>query len=442
MNEPRALVEHFFRHEFGRVGALLTRTLGVRRLDLVEDVVQAALVQALETWSRRGVPEDPSGWLYRTARNLAIDALRRERTHAHAMTRLAEDDEPASSPLEAHFADEIGDEPLRLLFVCCHEAIPEESRVALALRTLCGFSTAEIARALLTTEAGVQKRIQRARDRLRKLDVDFDTPAAGLLCARLDAVLTVVYLLFSQGCHVTHGDMPIRRDLCDEARRLAGMLAAHPVGDVPAVHALIALMCFHGARFDARVALDGSMILLEEQDRSAWNWNDVREGMAWLARSAAGDELTRYHVEAAIAWEHCRAPTFAETDWQRMAQLYDTLDRIAPSPLNSLNSAVVEAYLQGPQAGLDRLASVAPEDVPSRYPGWHTVSGELNFRLGRRSAAERAWLEALRLTDCRADQEFLRRRLAAVRLPDQCEPAADQSSVQEEDADEITTERT
>src|SRR5713101_3312594 len=156
MNEPRALVEHFFRHEFGRLVAVLTRSLGVRRLDLVEDVVQAALVQALETWSRRGVPEDPAGWLYRTARNLAIDALRRERTHAQALPRLAEDAERESSPLEAHFADEIGDEPLRLLFVCCHEAVPAESRVALALRTLCGFSTAEIARALLTTDANVQ----------------------------------------------------------------------------------------------------------------------------------------------------------------------------------------------------------------------------------------------------------------------------------------------
>ena len=163
MSEPRALVEHFFRHEFGRLGAVLTRSLGVRRLDLVEDVVQAALVQALETWSRRGVPEDPAGWLYRTARNLAIDALRRERTHAQALPRLAEDDERESSPLEAHFADEIGDEPLRLLFVCCHEAVPAESRVAIALRTLCGFSTAEIARALLTTDANVQKRIERAR---------------------------------------------------------------------------------------------------------------------------------------------------------------------------------------------------------------------------------------------------------------------------------------
>jgi RNA polymerase sigma factor (sigma-70 family) len=422
MSEPRALVEHFFRHEFGRLCAVLTRSLGVRRLDLVEDVVQAALVQALEVWSRRGVPEEPAGWLFRTARNLAIDALRRERTLAQALPRLADDldrrgPEPRADrgPLhefEARFADEIGDEPLRLLFVCCHEALPAESRVALALRMLCGFSTAEIARALLTTEANVQKRIERARDRLRELDVEFDTPVAAQLRARLDAVLAVVYLLFSQGCYVTHHDMPIRRDLCDDARRLARMLAAHPVGNVPAVDALLALMCFHAARFDARVALDGAIVLLEEQDRSAWNWSDVREGMEWLGKSAAGNELTRYHVEAGIAWEHCRAATFADTDWQRIAELYDTLDRIAPSPLHSLNRAVAEAYLHGPQAGLDRLATVPSERVPAGYPGWHLVIGELHFRLGRYSAAERAWREALRLTAARADREFLLRRLA------------------------------
>jgi RNA polymerase sigma-70 factor (ECF subfamily) len=423
MSEPRALVEHFFRHESGRLVAVLTRSLGVRRLALVEDVVQAALVQALETWARRGVPEDPAGWLYRTARNLAIDALRRERTHAHALPRLAEDADRDPAPLAAQFADEIGDEPLRLLFVCCHEAVPAESRVALALRTLCGFSTAEIARALLTTDANVQKRVERARDRLRELDVDFDTPAATQLDARLDAVLAVVYLLFSQGCHVTHGDLPIRRDLCAEARRLARMLATQSVGAVPAVHALLALMCLHAARFDARVAGGGAIVLLEEQDRSAWNWGDVREGMAWLAQAAAGDELTRYHIEAGIAWEHCRAATFADTDWRRIAELYDTLERVAPSPLHALNSAVAAAYLHGPQAGLDRLAAVPPDSVPARYPGWHTVIGELHFRLGQHAAAAHAWREALRLTTAGADRDFLRRRLAACR-PDGDEPGS------------------
>jgi len=410
VTEPRELVEHFFRHESGRLVAVLTRSLGVRRLGLAEDVVQAALVQALEAWSRRGVPDDPAGWLYRTARNLAIDAMRREQTHAKALPHVA--DEQEVPPPEARFVDEIGDESLRLLFVCCHEEVPAESRIAFALRTLGGFSTAEIARGLLTTEANIQKRVERARDRLRELNVDFD--AAPQLHARLDAVLSVIYLLFGQGCHATHAEEPIRRDLCDEARRLARMLAGHPVGDVPAVHALLALMCFHSARFDARVALDGGLVLFEDQDRSAWNWGDVREGMEWLARSATGDELTRYHVEAGIAWEHCRAPTFEATDWQRIAEGYELLERIAPSPIHALNRAVAEAHLHGPQAGLDLLAAVAPEDIPARYPGWHSVIGELHFRLGHHSAAERAWQEALRLATASTDQEFLRRRLAGL----------------------------
>ncbi len=413
MSEPRALMEHFFRREFGRFCALPTRSPGVRQLALDEDIVQTALVHALETWSRRGVPEDPAGWLYFTARNLAIDAFRRERIHSRALPRLAESAEPEMSPLEKHFADEIGDESLRLLFVCCHQEVPVESRIALALRTICGFSTAEIARAFLTIEVNIQKRIERARNRLRELDVDFDTPAKERLGARLDAVLAVIYLLFSQGCYVTHDDMPIRRDLCDEARRLARMLAAHPIGEASAVYALLALMCFHSARFDARVARDGSIVLLEQQDRSAWNWSDVREGMAWLAKSVAGDELTRYHVEAGIACEHCRAPTFADTDWQRITQLYQMLKGISPSPLHSLNRAVAEAYLLGPQAGLDRLSAVPPESVLSHYPGWHTIFGELQFRLGHFSAAERAWREALSLTSARADRDFLCRRLAA-----------------------------
>jgi RNA polymerase sigma-70 factor (ECF subfamily) len=411
MSEPRALVDHFFRHEFGRLVAVLTRSLGVRRLELVEDVVQAALMQALETWSRHGVPEDPAGWLYRTARNLAIDALRREQTHARALPRLAEQSETDISSEEAQFDDELGDEPLRLLFVCCHEAVPAESRVAFALRTLCGFSTAEIARSLLTSEANVQKRIERARDRLRELDVAVETPSAPELAGRLEAVRSVIYLLFSQGCHATHADAPIRRDLCDEARRLARMLAHHSVGAVPAVHALLALMCFHAARFDARVNLDGGIVLIEEQDRATWNWNDVREGMEWLARSAVGAELTRYHLEAGIAWEHCRAETFADTDWRRIAELYDALDRIAPSPIHALNRAVAEAYLHGPQAGLDRLAAVNPVDIPARYPGWHAVTGEFHFRLGEFARAEQAWHEALHWTTAGADREYLDRRL-------------------------------
>ena len=321
MSEPRALVEHFFRHEFGRLVAVLTRSLGVRRLDLAEDVVQAAHKQALQTWSRRGVPEDPAGWLYRTARNLAIDALRRERTHAQVLSRVAENAERESSPLAAHFADEIGDEPLRLLFLCCHEAVPTESRVAIALRTLCGFSTAEIARALLTTDANVQKRIERARDRLRELDVDFDTPDAAQLRARLDAVLAVVYLLFNRGCHVTHSGTCRSTATC-AMRPTAGTDARLPIPSATSrpVHALLAASLFHGAHADARIALDGAIVLLEEQDRSAWNWADVVK--AWRGspgRPSATKPRGTSTWKPASPGSTAARLTFADTDWRRLA---------------------------------------------------------------------------------------------------------------------------
>lgn len=415
MTEPRELVEHFFRHESGRLVALLTRSLGIGRLDLVEDVVQASLMQALQAWASRGIPDDPAAWLYRTARNNAIDALRRQRVHDRILPRLAGSTSVAEPlPDELQFAEEIGDEPLRLLFLCCHDSVPIESRVALALRTVCGFGTAEIARGLLTSEANVQKRIARAKGRLR--DEPDAWEVSGLVASlreRLDAVLAVVYLLFNEGYNASHSDTPIRRDLCDEALRLARMLALHPVGDDAVVFAMLATLCFHAARFDARISTEGTVVLLGEQDRSAWDWTLIREAMEWMSRSAIGNTLSRYHVESAIAWEHCRARSFAETDWGRIIGLYETLDQIAPSPIHVLNRAVAEAYRDGPRAGLDRLANVPPEQVPKRYPAWQAVVGELHFRAGNFEEAERALSQSLALAP--VDQALIAHRLAECR---------------------------
>ncbi len=413
MTQLNDLVEHFFRHESGRLVALLTRSLGVERLDLVEDVVQASLMQALETWGVRGIPDDPAGWLYRTARNRALDSLRRERVRERILPEISVDacEEPLAD--EPQFADEIGDEPLRLLFLCCHESVPIESSVALALRTVCGFGTDEIARGLLTTEANVQKRIARAKGRLRDEPGAWESPGLGPLRSRLDAVLATIYLLFNEGYNAAHSDVPIRRDLCDEALRLARMLAVHAAGDDSVVFALVAVIGLHSARLDSRLSPSGTIVLLEEQDRSTWNWSLVREAMEWMGRSATGPTLTRYHVEAAIAWEHCRAPAFAETDWGRIIDLYSTLERIAPSPIHSLNRAVAEAYRDGPEAGLARLAKVPPEQIPARYPAWQAVVGELQFRAGNLVEAEKAWCEALTLAPI--DHDLIARRLADCR---------------------------
>ena len=269
----------------------------------------------------------------------------------------------------------------------------------------------------------------RARDRLRDLDVDFEAPAAPQLCTRLDAVLAVVYLLFSQGCHVTHGDMPIRRDLCDQARRLRADARRSSHRRRPGGTCLARARCASMGPASTQASRSTAIVLLEEQDRCALELGDaVREGMAWLRQVSR-----RRRADAFITWKPASRgstaarPTFADTDWRRIAELYtDTLDRIAPSPLHSLNRAVAEAYVHGPQAGLDRLAAVLPENAPARYPGWHAVIGELHFRLGRHSAAgASAWPgKPLRFTTARADREFLRRRLAVCR-PDGGEPATE-----------------
>jgi RNA polymerase sigma-70 factor (ECF subfamily) len=414
-HDPPALVEHFFRHESGRLVALLSRALGLHHLELVEDVVQGALLKALQSWSRQGIPTEPEAWLYRTARNLAIDEIRRRGVHDRILPDVypgqIEADEPAHPSLTADFDDA----PLRLLFVCCHESVPEPSRVALALKVLCGFSTAEIARALLTTEANIQKRISRARDRLRELDVSLDSPSLVEASLRLESVLSVIYLIFNEGYQASHADLTVRRDLCEEALRLGRMLASHPAGQAPQLSALLALICYQSARFEARVTPDGGVLLLNEQDRTRWDWRLVREGMFWMSRSASGSEVSRFHVEAAIAWEHCRAPSFEETDWPSIVALYRTLGQIAPSFIHKLNLAVAVSYVDGPKAAIALLETADAGDLPARYPLWHAVLGELRFRDGDIKRAEADFTRALAATYARSDQELLRKRLADCR---------------------------
>ncbi len=416
MSGSHQLVEHFFRHESGRLVAILAKSLGLARLDLVEDVVQAALLKALQVWARQGIPDDPQGWLFRTAKNLALDSLRREGVHARILPEVfPREGEAAEAALDVSFDEEIADAPLRLMFACCHEAVPAESRVALALKTLCGFGIGEIARALLMTESNVEKRITRAKEKFRAEKIAIDEIPLDRLPERLDSVLAVIYLLFNEGYAASHADVPIRRDLCDEAIRLTRMLLAHPLGKEPHVEALLSLMLFHDSRLHARIAADGGVILLEEQNREVWEWGKIREGMFWMARSARGDRPSRYHLESAIAWEHCRARSFQETDWGAIAKLYEALETIAPSLTHLLNGAIARSYLDGPQKALERLLAVCETDIPSPYPYWHAVVGEMRFRLKDYRGAEEAWMRSLKETFARSDQELLRRKLAKCR---------------------------
>jgi RNA polymerase sigma factor (sigma-70 family) len=402
-----ALVEHAFRHDYGRLVAALVRRVGVGNLELVEDAVQAALAAALDAW-REGPPENARGWLYRVAYNRVVQELRRASGRARILERLRAEEEEGAAPGEVGEGDDL----LRLLFVACDETIPWESQLVLALKTLCGFSTAEIALRLFTSEANVHKRLQRARERLRDVA---EPPALEALGARLPGVHGVLYLLFNEGYLSAADDHAIRRELCDEALRLTTLLAAHPVGAVPETFALLALMHLHVARLGSRVDASGGLVLLEEQDRAGWDRGQIAAGLAWLERAARGDVFSRYHAEAGIAAAHCLAPSFAATPWEEIAELYAMLERVtpAPSPLHTLNRAVAVAESRGADAGLAVLAGLAP---PAWLVGsylWDAVLADLHRRAGNGEVAAQHRERALASAPTDAIRALLRRRLGA-----------------------------
>jgi RNA polymerase sigma-70 factor (ECF subfamily) len=416
-----ALVEHLFRRESGRMVSVLTRLFGAHNLGLAEDVVQEVLAQALGRWPFAGIPRNPAGWLYQAARNRALDVLRREQV----ARRLGPDIEAqlgaaAAAPfVERLFLDgEIEDDTLRMMFTCCHPALPIESQIALTLKILCGFSAAEIGRALLAQEAAIQKRLARARQKIREDAIPFEVPRGPELEPRLRAVLSVLYLTFNEGYNASFVEQPIRRDVCLEAMRLGHLLTEHPVGRAPAAFALMALMCFHAARFDARVDGDGHLVTLADQDRARWDGALIAVGFRQLERSAEGIELSEFHLEAGIAAVHCQAPTWAATDWAGILRLYDVLLDIKPSPVVALNRAVALAELRGPRAGLAALGAIPDARVLESYHLLPATYGELHLRLGELGEAAAHFERAIALTASRAERDLLRAKLAA------CRPAA------------------
>jgi RNA polymerase sigma factor (sigma-70 family) len=417
MSSPSELVEHYFRHEYGRLVALLTSQLGARHLELAEDIVQTALSRALTAWPRTGLPIEPSAWLYRTAKNLALDALRRqqvgERVLQDSFKRFEESCNAVDHTTDGSvsFDSEIGDEILRLLFLCCHPAIADESRVALALKTVSGFGVQEIASGLLTTTANVEKRLSRAKEHLRELETEITELNSSDVEARIESVLSTIYLIFNEGFFSSTGSAPIRNDLCEEAIRLVRMLAGHPICGCPSAFALLALFLLHSARMDSRFDSRGSMILLEDQDRSDWNSRSIREAMEWAKKSASGSELSRYHLEAAIAWEHCRATNFAATDWSRISAIYEMLlDRFS-TPMIRLNAAVALSYAKGTRAGREQMLSINDVDRRRLRPWWDCCMAQLHERSNSPSAAISHWRDALALSTTSAQRKFIQSRI-------------------------------
>jgi RNA polymerase sigma-70 factor (ECF subfamily) len=412
--------DYLFRHESGRMVASLTRIFGVHNLALAEDVVQDAFCRALEVWKFRGMPDNPSAWLMAAAKNRALDTLRRQRSaerFAPELERLLRDEELLAPGFEDLLsARAIKDDVLRMMFSCCHPRLAEEAQVALILNILCGFSASEVAAAFLGSLAAIEKRITRAKKTLAASKRLFDVTDNAQFAQRLAAVQRALYLLFSEGYHGASPNASIRAELCHEAMRLTAALMTHPSGSTPATRALAAIMCFSAARLPSRLDQLGNLIPLARQDRSLWDQELIGEGARFLELSACEEDLTDYHIEAAIAAIHACASAVDETDWQAVVALYDTLIRVRPSPVVALNRAIAVAERDGPERGKEELAAIADGGRLASYPFFSAALGEFELRCGRRQCAQAHFKAALTLARNPAERHFLKQRLNA------CEP--------------------
>jgi RNA polymerase sigma-70 factor (ECF subfamily) len=411
------VVDRVFREESGRAVATLIRVLG--DFDLAEEAVQDAFIRALEVWPVDGPPANPGAWITTTARNRAIDRLRRrrvlgEKTEAleretATMSELGGGPWGSSLPVDADGIDD----RLRLIFTCCHPALAPEARVALTLRTLVGLSTPEIARAFLVPEVTLAQRLVRAKRKIRDAGIPYRVPPVEVLPERLDAVLRVLYLIFNEGYSATAGDALGRRELASEAIRLARVLV-QLMPDEPEATALLALMLLHDARRDARTGPGGELVLLEDQDRASWDRAAIEEGQALLERALRANRPGPYQVQAAIVALHDAAPDAASTDWAQIAALYGRLALLTPSPVVELNRAAAVAMSEGPAVGLAMLDALASESALTGYPYFHAARADFLRRLERKKEAASAYRAALGLTTNDVERAFLSRRLAEM----------------------------
>jgi RNA polymerase sigma factor (sigma-70 family) len=409
--------DHLFRRESGRITATVARIFGVHNLALAQDVVQEAFCRALEIWPFRGIPENPSAWLMMTAKNCALDVLRRERTaleYAPELTNILQSEWTLAPAVEELFApQEIKDDLLRMMFSCCQPRVPELAQVALILHILCGFSVDEIAGAFVSGHAAIEKRIIRGKKALAQSQRLFDVSTGDAFATRLPAVQWALYLLFNEGYHGASPKAAVRSELCGEAMRLTALLLQHPFGARPSTYALAALMALSSARLPARLDASGNLVALTDQDRSLWDWQRVAEGMKLLELSTPGTEMTAYHLEAAIAAVHASAPRTEETDWRTIVSLYDVLMTLAPSPVVALNRAIAVAQAEGPERGLSEVQAIADRDRLSTYPFYLATLGELELRRGQPTQARKHFEAALEHTRSPMERRFIEQRIRA-----------------------------
>ncbi len=409
--EVSAQIEATFREEHGRILAALISRYG--DFSLAEDALQDALIEALKRWPAAGVPENPGAWLTAVARRRLVDRLRRLSAEERRMISLGSNAGGNEGDDEGPDMDSLPDERLKLMFTCCHPALALEAQVALTLRTLGGLSTAEIARAFLVSEPAMAQRLARARAKIRNAGIPYRIPPADLLPERLQALLAVIYLIFNEGYVSTYGagaggETLIRGSLCDEAIRLGRVLVSL-MPQSAEVHGLLALMLLHDSRRHARLNADGELVLLEDQDRSTWDREKIREGLAVLEAALALSSPGPYQVQAAISALHAQAPSPEATGWPEIAALYDTLAAMTPSVVVEVNRAVAHAMAWGPERGLQMLLSLGPQ-AEGYYP-YHAARADLLRRANRPGAAAAAYRQALQLCSNPAERDYLQRRL-------------------------------
>ncbi len=411
------MVDHLFRHQSGKMIAVLTRLFGLNNLQIAEDVVQEAFLKAMQTWKFGQLPNNPSAWLMQVAKNKAIDIFRkRNREFQFAIDDTTAESFGAQPLIEEFFhQQEIEDSQLRMIFTCCHPLLKQDDRLALTLKTVSGFNALEISKALLTNEETIQKRLFRAKEFIKDKRIQFEIPAGIELEVRLETVLAVLYLLFNEGYNSGKADELIRKDVCAEAMRLCKLLTEHKVCNKPDSNALMSLMCFHAARFESRLDENKSIILLQEQDRSRWNSDLINVGHYYLNRSTSGQDISVYHIESAIAAEHCMACSFANTNWVRLLQLYDLLFTLKPFPIIQLNRSIVLAEMGRIEEAINIILSIPnlEAQLKNQYI-YSAVLGDLYKRLSDQVKAKEYLQKALDLTTSTAEKNLIRNKIETL----------------------------